>query len=217
MPKDTFLNLDEEKRQRFVQAAFEEFCKHDFQNASISQIVKKLGIAKGSVYQYFENKADLYLYLFELAQLKKAEYVQARPLKPGEDFFAWIEELWTIGLRFDLEHPLYTGFLYNIMRERDPVAKTLMKENRQRSETYFKQLFMGFQEQGILRQDVDLDFMVFFFTQSAQGLAEYMFQQHDQENLALVREGKSFMHVQQEEIMALVRQLSTLLRSGMMS
>lgn len=66
MPKETFFNLPEEKRQRILDLAIEEFAHHDYQNASISRIVAEASIAKGSFYQYFEDKADLYRYLLNL-------------------------------------------------------------------------------------------------------------------------------------------------------
>ena len=56
MPKDTFTNLPEEKRRHFLNIAIKEFAEHPYNTASISEIVRQAGIAKGSVYQYFENK-----------------------------------------------------------------------------------------------------------------------------------------------------------------
>ena len=69
MPKQTFFNLAESKRDAFLELAIDEFAKNDYKNASISRIVEKAGIAKGSFYQYFENKADLYLYLIQLSHI----------------------------------------------------------------------------------------------------------------------------------------------------
>ena len=63
MPSNTFLNLPDDKRERIISAALEEFANNDFRNASITRMVRSLGIAKGSVYQYFKDKKDLYLYL----------------------------------------------------------------------------------------------------------------------------------------------------------
>lgn len=216
MPKETFHNLDAVKRERFIQEALKEFCLHDYQQASLSQIVKRLSIAKGSVYQYFENKADLYLYLYQLVQQKKAEYVQGRPMRPDEDFFDWIEELWVEGLRFDAENPLFTGFLFNVMYEKDEVAKHLMEENQARAKAYFGPLFRQFQESGLLRKDVDVDFMVHFFTQSAEGLARYTMRFHEHDIRERVKEGRPFISSNREEIMGLVKQLTRLLRTGMM-
>jgi len=188
---------------------------HDYKQASVSQIVKKIGIAKGSVYQYFENKADLYLYLYEVATKKKAEYVQARPLGEDEDFFDWLEQMWAIGLKFDAENPLYTGFLFNISQEKDQVALDIMKRNRDQAKLYFEPLFTQLQEKGKLRKDVDMDFLVFFFSHSAESLTSYMVKRHEGDYRELVQEGKPFMSVNSEEIMQYVHQLSQLLRTGM--
>ena len=66
MPKETFFNLPEAKRQRIIDLALAEFAEKDYDTASISRIVSQAGIAKGSFYQYFENKEDLYTYLLTL-------------------------------------------------------------------------------------------------------------------------------------------------------
>ena len=67
MPNPTFFNLPDAKRQGIVDCAIAEFAANDYDSASISNIVKQAKIAKGSFYQYFEDKKDLYLYLVDLA------------------------------------------------------------------------------------------------------------------------------------------------------
>ena len=76
MPKQTFLNLPEEKRKAFLEIALEEFANHDYNTASVSKIVERAGIAKGSVYQYFEDKQDLFLYLLDYANQEMMSVVQ---------------------------------------------------------------------------------------------------------------------------------------------
>ena len=63
MCSETFLRLPEEKRQRFLDAAWEEFTRVSFSEASINQIVRRCGIARGSFYQYFRDKEELMEYL----------------------------------------------------------------------------------------------------------------------------------------------------------
>ncbi|BBF43610.1 transcriptional regulator, TetR family [Lachnospiraceae bacterium KM106-2] len=65
MPKQTFYNLSEDKQKTIIDAARNEFSIHSFYDASINQIIKDAGISRGSFYQYFENKEDVYLSLFE--------------------------------------------------------------------------------------------------------------------------------------------------------
>lgn len=63
MCTETFLRLPEEKRGRFLEAAWGEFTRVKFADASINQIVRRAGIPRGSFYQYFADKEDLFYYL----------------------------------------------------------------------------------------------------------------------------------------------------------
>ena len=66
MCSETFLRLPEEKRNRFLNAAWEEFGRTSFADASINQIVQRAGVPRGSFYQYFADKEDLFAYLQEI-------------------------------------------------------------------------------------------------------------------------------------------------------
>ena len=65
MCTETFLRLPEEKRGRFLEAAWGEFTRVKFADASINQIVRHAGIPRGSFYQYFTDKEDLFAYLLQ--------------------------------------------------------------------------------------------------------------------------------------------------------
>ena len=63
MPSDTFFRLPEEKRHRLMDAAWEEFTSVRFSDASINRIIRTANIPRGSFYQYFTDKDDLFSYL----------------------------------------------------------------------------------------------------------------------------------------------------------
>ena len=65
MPKSTFYNLNEEKREKIKKALKKEFTKHTFEKASISNIIEEAKIPRGSFYQYFEDKEDALKYIIE--------------------------------------------------------------------------------------------------------------------------------------------------------
>lgn len=65
MCSETFLRLPEEKRTRFLNAAWEEFTRVPFSQASINKIVLRARIPRGSFYQYFSDKEDLFSYLLD--------------------------------------------------------------------------------------------------------------------------------------------------------
>lgn len=62
---EAFLKLDPEKRERILQAAYEEFTEHNYDNASTNRIVKKAKIGKGMLFYYFGSKEELFHYLVD--------------------------------------------------------------------------------------------------------------------------------------------------------
>lgn len=65
MPTKTFLRLPEEKRARLINAAWSEFTRVGYADTSINNIIKDAGISRGSFYQYFVDKGDLFSCLLE--------------------------------------------------------------------------------------------------------------------------------------------------------
>lgn len=63
MSTETFLRLPEEKRNRVLDAAWEEFTRVRYADVSINKIIIKARIPRGSFYQYFRDKEDLFAYL----------------------------------------------------------------------------------------------------------------------------------------------------------
>ena len=104
MPKSTFFRLPEERRERLVSEAIVEFSDRSYTEASLSQIARRASIPKGSVYQYFEDKLDLYRWLLtEEAPRRKREFVGAA--SQDGDFWARLETFIERGMAFLVEHP----------------------------------------------------------------------------------------------------------------
>ena len=92
MCTETFLRLPEEKRRRFLDAAWEEFTRARFTDVSINQIVRRAGIPRGSFYQYFAGKDDLFAYLLEeVRNHVKEEYRRVLKDNGGDIFRAQLD------------------------------------------------------------------------------------------------------------------------------
>ena len=111
MPKNTFTKLSELKKQQLLRAAYQEFSLKNLESASISLLVKKLGIAKGSIYQYFDNKEDMYLFLLEYAEQRKNDIYERSFKLTYTDLEQAFVGLNLIGLKYDLNFPDYALFL----------------------------------------------------------------------------------------------------------
>jgi len=69
------LNLPKEKQEIILRAAQNEFARHGFDLASIQRLVETSGISRGSCYQYFEDKTDIFITVLKRLRDKKLEYM----------------------------------------------------------------------------------------------------------------------------------------------
>ncbi len=92
MPKQTFFNLSEDKKENLIIAAKKEFSRVPLNEALISNIVKTAGISRGSFYQYFEDKEDVFFYLLdEYSKENKANFILHLKKADGDLFETFIE------------------------------------------------------------------------------------------------------------------------------
>jgi AcrR family transcriptional regulator len=159
MPRSTFRNLPEAKRLRIAEAAIEEFAERGYGGASISAIVARAGIAKGSFYQYFESKADLFRWLvLEHSAERKLRYLVARATPEIGDFWSQIADMMLAGIRFGLDNPRLSrmaAILWHPAAE--PELAALVAEFQALTHRSMALLLQQGQAAGHVRLDLDLD------------------------------------------------------------
>ena len=74
-----------------INAAIEVFSKYDYKHASTDLIAAKAGITKGSLFYYFHNKKELYLYLYDYIMDVMKEQLPDRDILNITDFFELLE------------------------------------------------------------------------------------------------------------------------------
>ncbi len=171
MPKDTFFNIDEEKQQRIIEASLDEFADNTFNEAKLSRIIKESKIPRGSFYQYFEDKYDLYNHLFTIMGQKKMEYMS--DLLPNPDkmpFIVLFEELYTRGVEFAKSDPRFIRLSKNLMTDQDLMNK-IFGIYLEIAREYYKNYIETDKERGRIRKDVDTDFLADFVLQATTNIA----------------------------------------------
>lgn len=216
MPKQTFLNLPEDKKNRFTEAALEEFAQKEYQSASITAIVKKLGIAKGSVYQYFEDKLDLWLYLKEHAEQVKLSYIKAVKREDYEGFWPFYRAMYENGSNFDIEHPLCSLFLYRIgFKESSPQVLPYLQNWEKQANAMFVMLIKSEQETGAFNKNISPEIAAHFMTtmsMSIAGLMQTRYQVNFDKN---IQEGKPLFGKNKTELLQAVDELILLLEKAL--
>lgn len=87
MPTETFMKLPQEKKNKILQAAKEEFTRVPFEQTSIKNIVEGAEIARGSFYQYFTSKEDLLQYMMKDDKDKLDNFIRKKLQESKGDIF----------------------------------------------------------------------------------------------------------------------------------
>ena len=144
MPTSVFLELPEDKKERIISAALDEFAANRFDNASTNTIVKNAGISKGSLFKYFENKEDLYFYLIDTVTVQmSAEMADAVTTLP-EDVYERIIAYSSLEITYYLKRPAEGKLLTNFASERDnEIAKKIAQRYGEVSKDSYEKLMEG--------------------------------------------------------------------------
>ncbi len=177
MPSKTFFNLDQNKKQRIIQAATDEFSVYPFHRSSVARIIEKADIASGSFYQYFEDKLDLYKYIISRFQEEKLNYL-APLLQEAEnkDFFKLYRQLFSESVKFAMNNPKLQAIASLLYRDKELLAKQL-KEVKPRTVKFYKNLLQRGINGGDLRENIDIKMTAFFLFQLTVSTNEYIMEQ----------------------------------------
>jgi len=212
MPKSTFINLSQEKRERILDTCYLEFSKYNYREASVTRIVAEAGIAKGSIYKYFEDKKDLYQYLIDHAVQTKFSYIDHHRRRDTQSIW---EELWSgieVGSRFDFQFSRYAQFLNRALSPANDLfdidTRTMVLEQ---SHQYLQQFIAKGLAQGEIRADVQPDlisrFVNLVLAKASQILAE-------KRSMSILEFTSQYSDQNFEEILAEVRELYELILTG---
>jgi len=157
MPNKTFFNLSDEKRCRIVDAALQEFAAHSFNEASINRIIKNADIPKGSFYQYFKNKEDLYLYfLDEVSKEFTDPLLHEKEMYPDANFFEVIQHTNREVLKLKNIKPEYIEARMRMELDNNEFIRNIRKKS---TEKYIK-IIERDKERGIIKPDANAEIIV---------------------------------------------------------
>lgn len=175
MPKDTFNKLNKEKRQLIIEAFYKEFTLNTFDDASITRVVRSLGISKGSVYQYFDNKLDLYLYLMEKAGSHKVDFIENIKRSSYSDFWEYMKALYKQGIAFDKKFYLESHFLHSALNNaHSPSIKEVFDQWKQAVIKEFTKKIQIEIELNLFHNELAVEKMAFMLHQSLTSIPDYL-------------------------------------------
>ncbi|MGM0380313.1 MAG: TetR/AcrR family transcriptional regulator [Bacillota bacterium] len=190
MPSKTFLNLNKEKKERIIKAGLYEFALNRYKVASLSKIVKKANISKGSIYRYFDNKKDFYLFLVDIAVKKKLDYIE-RNLEKDLDFFKKIKQINLIGLEFDLTYLEYSGLISHFTNETTTEEiKDEIKPSLKKTREFVKKYILKAKREGVIKKDIDVDLVTFLIIQISISIHKFLESKYNFDYYELISKNK---------------------------
>ena len=163
MPKATWRNLEADRRERVLFAAMAEFGTHGYSGGSLNVIAREAGVAKGSLFQYFDDKFDLFAHVAEQASLSiyaamEPYLVPPPPGRPFADHLADVVDVW---IEFMGAHPLERGVTAATTMELDPDVRVAVRAPVHRLYAQgIRPLLLDAIAAGSLSPDTDVDVLL---------------------------------------------------------
>ena len=209
MPKDTFFNLSQEKQEKVIRSAISEFLKHGFEKANVGVIAKQAGVAKGSIYQYFDNKKELFLHAVNWSMnLLMSKYQNSAVTKDIDIFTYFYETAAPLlqMLREEKEPAVFVQevFLGRYAGVRDESMNTMLKV----ADDYVLRLIRQGKEKGSIRKDIDDDTLAMFMIAVSMKLKENLLNKAKRAGDDIIDDGF-------DKYMCYIKDMMELLKNGM--
>ncbi|MFA1819246.1 TetR/AcrR family transcriptional regulator [Virgibacillus oceani] len=122
-----FNSLKPEKQKLIINMAVKEFVENGFDKASTNEIVINANISKGSLFNYFNSKKDLYVYLIEYS-IQVIEKLIDQIDFSETDLFKRIKMIGLQKLHIQKEFPYVFDFLAASGKEESVEVKDVIKQ-----------------------------------------------------------------------------------------
>ncbi len=157
----TFDRIPDEKKQRILSVALEEFASRGFSGANTNDIARKAGISIGSLYKYFRTKEDFFLTVVS-SGIRQLESILKGIMESGGALEDQIESL----LRTILEHSRSNGDIIRIYNEMTTegnaeLIRRLSSELEAASARCFRDVIQNAADEGVIPGDIDVGVFAF--------------------------------------------------------
>lgn len=119
---EKFYTLPTEKQQRIINAGFRIFSQNSYKKSPMQEIADEAGISKSLLFHYFQNKKDLYLFLWNRAADLTIEYLTRYHCYDSTDLFEMMERGMRAKVRLMCRYPDMAAFTLKAFYEKDPAV-----------------------------------------------------------------------------------------------
>lgn len=156
MPTQTFYNLPDDKKNRIMDAITDELGLHAYEHVNIQNIIKQAKISRGSFYQYFEDKDDLFDYFLE--QIKLLKFKFWGPLFQMDTDISFMErfkQIYIKGIEFEKAYPKLVKVAKKVTSSEGLMQRQKFQEGLKQAQMMYESYIIKDQNNGLIRNDID--------------------------------------------------------------
>lgn len=173
MPKKTFFNLPEEKRKKITDTLMKYFASKPYSQVDIEDIARECKIAKGSMYQYFENKRDMYLYVINEAIRLSLEIVKDVNFEEIS-LFDFVEKSFELSWDFMVKNPhAYSILEKSAFYDDSPYKDEIQNLLKGQTKTLLYEIIVKNQKSGFIRDDIPPEVILVFLEGATWAIKRY--------------------------------------------
>lgn len=150
-----FEKQNKDKQKRIIEAAILEFSEKGFENANTNRIARGANISVGSLFKYFNNKTDLFLYIVKLAEAELESQIHG-VLSMEKDFFDTVDMILSLIHEYSKTDKALVR-LYHEMTSigQSSLVETVVSTLEKVAGSEYKTMIKDAQDRGEIRADVD--------------------------------------------------------------
>lgn len=156
MPNQTFDRLPEDKKNRIIAAIIDEFSTNTFEHINLSNIVRNSNIPRGSFYQYFTDKTDVFYFVYSYIGEIKMKYI-GKLMDPLSElpFLERFKGVYMAGMDFAADHPKLMKAGQKMIQSNLFIENDMMKKATNSAVDFYANFIRIDQEKGLIRSDID--------------------------------------------------------------
>lgn len=129
---EKFYLLPAEKQQKIICAGFRVFSQNTYKKSPVQEIADCAGISKSLLFHYFQNKRELYFFLWDEAMEISIRYLSESGCYELSDLFEMMERGMRAKIKIMRDYPDMTAFVVKAFYEKDPeISMEIQKKYRQ--------------------------------------------------------------------------------------
>jgi TetR/AcrR family transcriptional regulator len=211
----TFQNLTPDKKEDVVRESLREFALHGYEIASLSNVIARLGLAKGSFYRYFESKKALYLFLLERCTVLRLQFDNDYVDSSICELSGLLIEHFAAKIKFDKQFPLHSAFLYMVLLEKNnDELKDIHLENKEKILQVTRQVITALAGKNAIRMTIDVDILSFMISEMQVMILNYVQMKYHIDFHENIRTGKPLYSLPDEEMLSIGKMFVDIIYNG---